>query len=209
MKKKPKELRWIPEALIELLEEYNEFYDSLHLEDEERAAADYYGGFAFQTEFCLPRFTEIVAIIKKRKEALDAVNLEKAEELRLDASKLALKELRRRGLQSSLEEIRPEYAKGEIKLIRDYCNSLLKALDGKIETTHTVKWIREEEKERQDEGRFLSAATDFIKKNGKKPTKQDLRDEYGIRGEFLTIAGKTDYLAAYLRKGKRGPKPRS
>ena len=192
-------MKHIPDELRQLLEEYSEFLAKDDVWFPPQIAE-------FQTESDHPRFYGVVAMITKRRQALDSGNIEEAKELLLQAYEMALKALRRRGLQSSLENIKPEAAKKEITMVRNYCNSLLKALDGKLEKDHPVKEEREREKSYKDYNRFIDAASAFLKEHGRKPTKQDLRNEYGLRGDLLQELAKDPLFAAYLAKGKPGPK---
>jgi hypothetical protein len=190
-------MKYIPDELKVLLEQYSDFLEE---------GGDAPAIACFQTDLDHPRFNDVVEVINKRRQALDSGNIDEAKELLSQAYGIALKHLRQRGLQSSLESLKPEVAKEEITMVRDYCNSLLKALDGKLEKDHPVKEEREREKSYEDWNRFIDAATAFAKEHGRKPTKQDLRNDYEFRGDFLKQVAAVPMFAEYLAKGKPGPK---
>jgi hypothetical protein len=192
-------MKYIPDELRQLLEEYSDFLAKVDVRLPPSIAD-------FQRDYDHPRFYGVVALITKRRQALDSGNIEEAKELLLQAYEMALKALRHRGLQSSLQNIKPEFAKEEITMVRNYCNSLLKALDGKLEKDHPVKEEREREESYEDYNRFIDAATAFAKEHGRKPTKQDLRNDYEFRGDFLKQVAAVPMFAEYLAKGKPGPK---
>ena len=189
-------MKYIPDELKVLLEEYSDFLEK---------GGDAPAIACFQTDLDHPHFNDVVEVINKRKQALDAGNIDEAKELLLQAYEMALKALRHRGLQSSLESVKPEAAKEEITMVRDYCNSLLKTLGGEMEE-HPSQEVRWQDKWWAEVGRFTDAATAFAKEHGRKPTKQDLRNDYKFRGDFLQQAEAEPYFSEFLAKGKPGPK---
>ena len=190
-------MKHIPDELRQLLEEYSDFLGG----GEDKSP----NILRFQTVFDHPRLNDVVAVINKRRQALDSGNIDEAKELLLQAYDMALKHLRERGLQSSLENLKPEAAKEEITMVRNYCNSLLKALDGKLEK-HPDKEARWRDKWYAEAGRFADTAAAFLKEHGRKPTKQELRNDYRFRGDFLQQVEAEPHFAAFLAKGKPGPK---
>jgi hypothetical protein len=189
-------MKHIPDELRQLLEEYS---DSFTKDGDLPSIA------RFQTILDHPRFNDVVTVINKRRQALDSGNIDEAKELLRQAYEIALKHLRERGLRSSLENLKPEAAKEEITMVRDYCTSLLKALGGELEE-HPDQEVRWRDKWYAEAGRFVDAASAFLKEHGRKPTKQDLRNDYRFRGNFLQQVEALPHFAEFLAKGKPGPK---